>query len=144
MNVMAFYEKVTNKCFNYEASAPAPKVFKVNLDIENIHKFFKDDCALKIILKNGKDIIIDCFFSQSESNQLILETAMEEYFLISLSDYSVNMAACEIRSIDINNLKDIADDESGYKESILKWLARGKVGMGGSQRLSIFNLARSV
>lgn len=144
MNISAFYEKVTNKCFNYEVGTVAPKIFKVNLDLEDVHKFFKDEFALIIVLKNGKDIIVECFFNQSENNQLILETAEAEHLLVSLSGISVGANVCEIQSVNIKNLKDIAEEESTHKTAILKWLARSKVGIGGSQRLSVFNLVNSL
>ncbi len=144
MNISAFYEKVTNKCFNYEVGTIAPKIFKVNLNLEDVHKFFKDECALIIVLKNGKDIVVECFFNQSENNQLILETAKAEHLLVSLSGISIGMNGGEIQTVNIKNLKDIAEDESTHKNAILKWLARSKVGIGGSQRLSVFNLVNSL
>ena len=143
MNVLAFYEKVTNKCFNYEVGTNAPKIFKVNLDLENVYKFFKSECSLIIVLKDGKDMIVDCFFNESENNQLILETGSEEYLLVSLSGISLETSVSEIESVNIKNLKDITENESTHKNAILKWLARSKVGIGGSQRLSVFNLVNS-
>ncbi len=138
-----FLIHLSNKCFNYEVGTNAPKIFKVNLDLDDVYKFFKSECSLIIVLKDGKDMIVDCFFNESENNQLILETGSEEYLLVSLSGISLETSVSEIESVNIKNLKDITENESTHKNAILKWLARSKVGIGGSQRLSVFNLVNS-
>lgn len=141
MNILAFCENVTNKYFNYDVNALGPRVFKLNIDPENIYKLFKEDTALRMVLNSGKDILIEDYFNQLGSNQLILETASEEYFSVNLSGIYESSIVGEIQSVKINNLKDVVEEESVLKGLMAKWRMRGKVGVGGSQRLSVFNLA---
>jgi len=143
MNMMTFYEKVTNKCFNHSISLSAQKVFKINLDVEEVYKFFKCGNTLKIILINGKEIMIEDFFELTQSNQLIFETMQGGYFLVNLTNTSEESGMNEVQLVKVDDLNDLAKNGSSMGSSILKWLTRSNVGIGGSQRLSVFNLINS-